>query len=222
MTISNGTEFTTGLTDLINGIVALIPIFYLLRKRPLSRRNRLWITTLSLFVIVSFLGAMIHMFEYSEGIKMWMRALIYPFICLMLSYFVLSVRYDADKGNNFDLFYKIHIGVTLVLSVVLVIFNYFYTFVTFRIFSVFCLVNMIYIIIILIKAARKDRRFLWYFLAVFIFIIGNILQLNRGIYFKFGDLEFNNNGAYHFTTLIFTLLMFKGIKELDQSENHQE
>ncbi len=218
MTISSGTEFTTGLSDLINGLIALIPIFYLLKKRPLSKRNRLWLFTFVLFAIVSFIGVMIHLFEYSPVAKMWVRGFLYPFICLMLSYFVLSVRYETDKGDDFDRFYKIHVGITLFLSMVLMIVNYFYTKATYRIFSAFCLINMIYIIITLIRALRKDGRFIWYVLAVFVFIIGNILQLNRSIHFRIHDLEFNNNGVYHFATLIFMLLMFKGIIELDRDQ----
>ena len=136
----------------------------------------------------------------------------------MLSYFVLSIRYEADKGKNFELFSKAHIGFTLFLSVLLIIVNYFYTSVTYRIFSAFCLVNMIYIIITLCKALKKDRRFIWYALAVFVFVVGNILQLIRSIYFRIGSLEINNNGVYHFATLIFLLLMFKGIRQSNQEE----
>ena len=218
MTLSSGIEFTTGLTDLINGIVAFIPIFYLLRKRPLSRKNRFWLITLSLFVAVCFIGVMIHLFEYPHETKLWVRGSLYPFVSLMLSYFVLSIRYEADKGKNFELFSKVHIGFTLFLSLILIVVNYFYTSVTYRIFSAFCLVNMIYIIITLCKALKKDRRFIWYALAVFVFIVGNILQLIRSIYFRIGSLEINNNGVYHFATLIFLLLMFKGIRQSNQEE----
>ena len=215
--LTTGYEFTTAATDLINAIVAFIPICWLIKHSLAVRRHKLWAISYALFSLNSFIGFIVHGFHLPENINLIIWSALYIVLGVMLAMYVSSVRYDIHKEEGFDRFIRNELLISVVVAAVIAVINVIDYHYSFPLFSLYGILNVGMVVVQLFKIIKTDRRFLWYLLAITAFFSGNILQAINTIRFTL-IWEFNHDSVYHFMMLLFLLIQFKGIKLLENKK----
>lgn len=202
---TTGTDWTTAVTDLINGIVSIIPIIWCFKIR-----YRLWTAAYGMLCIMSVFGFFAHGFKMSLNTNIILWCVIYICLAFLIGFYVCAVKHDIDgEDKKFFRISMILSGIVAVLIVIMLIVipDYSYT-----AFSVFCLVYLVYCIVKLFRRRRKMPELNWYLAAIFVLVIGCILQSIKSIHFTILNWEFDYNSVYHFCILLFLLIQFKGIR----------
>ena len=216
---TGGVEITTAVTDLINAIVALVPVCWLMRRKPHEKGDLLWAATLLLFDLVSFYGFFLHGFTAIAAMSRMLWLSLYPISCFMVATYASTIKYEVDGEKGFRRFAGISFACAVIVSFVLDIIHlhglkYAYTF-----YAAYCAVNLIYIVVKVAPKARADRAYRIYIAAIAILIAGSALQSVKSIHFAL-IWEFNYNSVYHFMTLAFLLLQFKGLRMTRERADH--
>ena len=211
---TTGTEWTTAVTDLFNGLVTLIPLLWCLRQKPSTLRYILWAAAFGMLALMSISGFFIHGFAMSRALNDALWCVMYLLLMLMLSVYVIAIKYDIDGERGLRLFSRVNIAMAVIVSVLLGIMNYRFPDYSFVLFSIYGFGNLIYCIVRLVGQLRRRPGFRWYLAGIFIFIIGSILQSIKAIQFTIAGWPFNYNAVYHFMTLLFMFVQFKGVRVL--------
>ena len=210
-----GTELTTAVTDLINGVIAVGPTLWFLRKNPRTRRDRLWAAAFGMLALMSAAGFLIHGFIMSASLNDLLWCGMYLFLSLMVCAYVIAVKYDLDGENGLSRFRRADILLAVTVSVGLGILNWLYPDYSFVLFSVYCLAHLAYCIVRLWRQLRSRPCFSWYLLSIFILILGSALQAVKSIQFTL-IWPFNYNAVYHWMTLLFMLVQFHGVRAAEK------
>lgn len=213
--LTTGTEFTTAVTDLINGIVSLGPILWFLRKKPRTKRDKLWAAAFGMLALMSVAGFLIHGFVMPASTNDLLWCGMYLFLALMVSSYVIAIKYDLDGENGLARFLKADILLALIVSVGLGVMNYLLPDYSFPLFSVYCLAHLAYCIVRLCGQVKSRPCFGWYLLSIFILISGSALQAVKSIQFTL-IWPFNYNAVYHWMTLLFMLVQFYGVRRAEK------
>ena len=219
--ITSGTEWTTAVTDLINGLITLIPVLWCLRKTPYTKRYQLWTIAFAMLAVISIAGFFIHGFEMSESLIDVLWCGMYIILSLMISAYVTAVKYDIDGEKGYSHFHRISIILAVIVSLIMCITICILSIDIFLIFSIYCLGNMIYCIISLLGQVHKRPGFKWYLISIFVLIIGSILQTIKAIRFTI-IWQFNSDTVYHFMTLLFMLIQFKGVRLVGEEKEREK
>ena len=160
---------------------------------------------------MSVFGFFAHGFKMTLNTNIILWCVIYTCLAFLIGFYVCAVKHDIDgKDKKFFRISMILSGIVAVLMVIMLIIipDYSYT-----AFSVFCLVYLVYCIVKLFRQRRGMPELNWYLVAIFVLIIGCILQSIKSIHFTILNWEFNYNAVYHFCILLFLLIQFKGIRK---------
>lgn len=214
--LTSGTELTTAVTDLINGVISIGPILWFLRKKPHTKRDRLWAAAFIMLALMSAAGFLIHGFVMSPSLNDLLWCGMYLFLSLMVSSYVIAIKFDLDGEKGLARFVKADILLAVIVSVGLGIMNYLLPDYSFVLFSVYCLAHLAYCIVRLWRQVKSKPCFKWYLLSIFILILGSALQAVKSIQFTL-IWPFNYNAVYHWMTLLFMLVQFHGVRLAEKS-----
>lgn len=220
---TTGVEWTTAVTDLINGVVALVPLVWCLRKRPLTKRYKLWAVAFGMLSMMSIAGFLIHGIVMSESMNDALWYVMYLFIALLICAYVIAVRYDLDADEGFPRFIKGSIFVALIVIVISELMLYFLPDYSYPVLSLYAVIALIYCLVRLFRQVNKRPGFRWYITAIFALIVGSVLQAVKSIQFTI-IWTFNYNAVYHWMILMFMLIQFQGIRKLGKLDrkNYEE
>ncbi|MBE5807224.1 MAG: hypothetical protein E7317_02665 [Clostridiales bacterium] len=206
-----GTEMTTAATDLVNAAASLVPILWLMRRRPVTKHHRLWTAAFVMFALVSLAGVGMHGFVLGQAAHDALWCAMYLLLTLMLTLYAACIRHDIRGDEGFGRFFRVTMALAVVVAAALGYVNIVLPPYSFPLFSLYCVVNLVYMIALLAPRARADGRYRWYLAAIGFFVAGSLLQAVKGIRFTI-VWEFNSNAVYHFALLIFLFVQFKGVR----------
>ena len=208
--LTTGTEWTTAFTDLLNGLIAIIPIVWCLTRKPFIKRYRLWAAAFGMLSAMSIAGFFAHGFVMSQTALDILWCVLYLFMTFMVCAYVIAVKYDLDRDEGLDRFFKTSITLAVIVAVCLGVMEFFLPDYSFWVFSAYALGNMIYCLIRLWGRAKETSGFWWYIVGIIVMIVGSVLQMVKSIHFTI-VWEYNYNAVYHFFILLFILIQFNGI-----------
>ena len=215
--LTAGTEWTTAVTDLINGIIAVFPMAWCLRRKAAGKRYRLWAAAFGMLALMSVAGFLLHGFEMSRDLNTALWCPMYLFLTLLVSAYAIAVRYDLDGEKGLSRFSRIILLLAAAVTVLLSIMLYTIPGYSFMLYSAFCLAVLVYCIVRLWRQVREKPAFSWYIAGILVLIAGSICQSIKSIQFTI-IWEFNYNAVFHFMTLAFMLIEFKGVRLLGKKE----
>ncbi len=98
----SATELTTAITDILLGLLALYVVRDLRRHGSSSdrRKTKIWSFAFTCLAIASFIGAIVHGFEFGETAEFWLWQPIYLLLGLTVMMFFVGVVYDL---RNFSI-----------------------------------------------------------------------------------------------------------------------
>jgi len=205
MTFTTQPELSSAITNLVNGLLAIFLLFALKGMKKEKEGKILWAISFVLFLISSFVGAVVHGFVLSDKTHEAIWIFLNFNLCLTLGAYSLCIWYETYG-------YKVTKKLIPIYVIVCLLSGYYNNFMadsytSFIIFSVVCLLILL---IILILNIRKKAYLAVFILAIIILAAGSYLQTLYSIRFRF-ILLFDNNGLYHIFLLVFALLNYLGI-----------
>ncbi len=206
MTLTSGTELSSGLTNLINALLSIYFLFRLIQMDKEKKGKLLWAITFAVFIISSLVGAYIHGIQLKQETKKILWAFLNINLCLTIATYSICIWYEA-YGLKIT---RILIPIYTILSIGFGLYKNFIAG-SYTSFVVFTIINLFLLMIILIINIRKKPYLLFFLLAIIVFTIGSYLQT---IYTLRLDLilVLDHNGIYHLMVMLFVILNYIGIK----------
>ncbi len=207
---TTGTEWTTAITDLINAFAILVPVIWLIRQKPLTKRNKLWATAFAMLMVTSLVGFLLHGIVMSNLVNGILWCGFYLFLTFMVCTYVIAIKHDIYPDKDFSHSIKVNLIVAVLVSILLGIARFTIRKYAFVFFSVYAMANLINCVILLRRQVRERPAFKWYIAAIAVLFVGSVLQSIKTIHFTL-IWEFNYNAVYHWVMLLFVLIQFKGV-----------
>ena len=206
MTLTSGTELSSGLTNLINALLSIYFLFRLIQMDKEKKRKLLWVITFVVFIISSLVGAFIHGIQLKQETKKILWAFLNINLYLTIATYSICIWYEA-YGLKIT---RILIPIYTILAIGIGLYNNFIAG-SYTSFVVFTIINLFLLMIILIINIRKKHYLVYFLLAIIVFTIGSYLQT---IYTLRLDLilVLDHNGIYHLMVMLFVILNYIGIK----------
>lgn len=198
-------------------LVTFGPMLWCIRRQSCGKRYLLWTIAFGMLVIVSIAGFFVHGFIMSESLNNVLWYGMYLLLCLMISSYVIAVKYDVDGEKGIAVFFKLNIALSVIVTFLLDIMTYVLPGYSFLLFSAYCLGNLVYCIVKLFQQIKIKSVFKWYLASIFILIVGSVLQSIKSIQFTV-IWEFNYNAVYHFMTLLFMVIQFCGVRLIEKEK----
>lgn len=214
---TSGTEITTAVTDLMNGFIALIPLFWLLSRKPRHTRHKAWAVSYLFFILTSVMGFVMHGFIMPKAVNLCLWCMMYPIMSVMLVTYLSAVTYELDGRQRSRSSIAVSLITAFLVSAAAAVFRFTMPKYSYLVFSVYCTVNMVYIVVRLLRKIRQDKIYTWYLIAILFNILGSVFQAVKSIHFTV-IWEFNYNSIYHFMACLFVLIQFKGIRLTDEQQ----
>lgn len=206
---TQGAELTTAVTDLINGIMAVILLLRMGKLKACGLRN-VWMVFFLMLGLVSLIGFPAHAFVMSSETNHRIWAVLYPcMIAMVLSYYA-AVVYDVNGDAAMRKALMILIPASAAASAGLIWMDRNMRSQAFIVFGLWCLLLLAGILGNLIPAAKKNPLYKSYLAALALLVTGSILQSMKFIRFTL-IFEFNYNGVYHFAILLLMLVQYWGV-----------
>ena len=206
---TSGTEMTTAVTDLINGIICVFLILRMRKQWPHRVRTDLWALMFALFALVCFAGVIPHGLTISRELFSVFWMILYALMAFMMSALTAAIRFEvygfADLRRNLT----VNMCIASIGAVVLVLLSW-QTSVGFISFGACCAANMVYILRLLLRHLQERECLKYYLTAILLLAADTILQMVKSIRFRV-IWDFNYNGVYHFFLLLSMLVMYRGI-----------
>lgn len=206
---TQGTELTTAVTDLINGITAVILMLRMGKLKSCGLRN-VWMVYFLMLGLVSLIGFPAHAFVMSAETNHRIWAVLYPcMIAMVLSYYI-AVVYDMKGGAAMRIVLRILIPASIAACALLIWMDRNMRSRAFIVFGLWCLILLAGILRILIPAAKHKPVYKSYLAALALLVMGSVIQSMKFIRFTL-IFEFNYNGIYHFAIFLLMLVQYRGV-----------
>ena len=214
---TSGTEMTTAVTDLINGIICVFLILRMRKQWPHRVRTDLWTLMFALFVLVCFAGVIPHGLTISRELFSVFWMILYALMAFMMSALTAAIRFEVYGSADLRRNLTVNMCIASIGAIVLVILSW-QTSVGFISFGACCAANMVYIIRLLLRHLRERECLKYYLTAILLLAAGTILQMVKSIRFRV-IWDFNYNGVYHLFLLLSMLVMYRGITLAQESQD---
>ena len=211
---TSGTDITTAVTDLINAALAFFLMCRLIRKGTGTKRDRVWITTFILFIMVSCTGFVIHGLTAASGYEinqLWRRLLMVE-MAFMLAFYTISILCDIYGEIVLRKAASVVLPLAAVFSVAAILLMG-RTSYGFTIFVVYCLTTLLYLIVLLFRHRKEKDGLTLYLIATILLAAANYVQTIKSIQFSL-IWAFNYDSVYHFMLFLFILIQYRGICRL--------
>ena len=95
MTLTSGTELSSGLTNLINALLSIYFLFRLIQMDKEKKGKLLWAITFVVFIISSLVGAFIHGIQLKQETKKILWAFLNINLCLTIATYSICIWYET-------------------------------------------------------------------------------------------------------------------------------
>lgn len=208
------TELTTGATDAVLAVLAIVCIRWLWsRREPDSTRIMLWTLILGLLAVASALGAVAHGLDLPDRVTFWLWQPLYLCLGLVVALFAVAAVYDGIGPEA--------AGRILVPALVLGAAFYLVTLAfpgTFLVFVLYEAVAMLFALTLYIRLAlRSGAPWAWLMvLGIALNIVAAAIQATGTVRITL-LVPFDHNGVFHIVQMAAILVLVAGVARGQQA-----
>jgi len=204
------TELTTGATDALLGIAALICIAYLQQYRRVDGwKVGIWTWVLATLAAAALLGAVVHGFELSDGTRELLWRPLFFLLGLLVALFVVAASYDwlGERSAHRVLMAMMPIAVGF-FAITQVLSGAFLVFVVYE--AVAMLVALGIYISLTVRRLLPGAALMAF--AILLNIVAAGIQASGSVRFTL-LWPFDHNGAFHLVQLVAVFVLMLGLRQ---------